>query len=50
MAENGWKQIFDNTYLHNLSFYTQKLFYGPTSGVQLSFGIMQGVYYTHDPI
>jgi hypothetical protein len=23
MAENGWKQVFDNTYLHNLLFYTQ---------------------------
>jgi hypothetical protein len=24
MAENGWKQVFDDTYLHNLLFYTQK--------------------------
>jgi hypothetical protein len=23
MAKNGWKQVFDNTYLHNLLFYTQ---------------------------
>jgi hypothetical protein len=23
MAENGWKQVFDITYLHNLLFYTQ---------------------------
>jgi hypothetical protein len=23
MAENGWKQVFDDTYLHNLLFHTQ---------------------------
>jgi hypothetical protein len=23
MAENGWKQVFDNTYLHNFLFYSQ---------------------------
>jgi len=23
MKENGWKQVFDDTYLHNLLFYTQ---------------------------
>jgi hypothetical protein len=24
------------------------MFHGPTSGVQLSYGITQGTYYTHD--
>jgi hypothetical protein len=23
MAKNGWKQVFDDSYLHNLLFYTQ---------------------------
>jgi hypothetical protein len=114
MAENGWKQVFDDTYLHNILFYTQvcymgqqvvfnypmlspkvpptlvipnsystghhshsfvskhgrkrlktgfqqylppkpliphtNLFYWPTSGVQLSYGITQGAYYNHDSI
>jgi hypothetical protein len=26
------------------------MFYGPMSGVQLSYGITQSAYYTHDPI
>jgi hypothetical protein len=26
------------------------MFYGPTSGVQLSYGITQDTYYTHNPI
>jgi hypothetical protein len=25
------------------------MFYGPKNGVQLSYGINQGDYYTHDP-
>jgi hypothetical protein len=28
MAENGWKQVFDDTYLHNLLFHTQIYFIG----------------------
>jgi hypothetical protein len=28
MAGNGWKQVFDVTYLHNLVFYTQVCFMG----------------------
>jgi hypothetical protein len=114
MAENGWKQVFDDTYLHNLLFHTQiysigqqvvfsypmvspkvpttlvtpnsypmshhshsfkrkndqrclktgfwwyllpkplilhtNMFDGPTSGVQLFYGITQSAYYTQDPI
>jgi hypothetical protein len=50
MAKNSWKQVFEDTYLHNLSFYTQVFFNGPTSGVLLSNGITQGAYYTRDPI
>jgi hypothetical protein len=26
------------------------MFYGPTRGVQLSYGITQGAYYSHDQI
>jgi hypothetical protein len=107
MAENGWKQVFDNTYLHNFLFYSQacsmgqqvvfnypmvspkentllmvpysfpsshysnlfvrkdvrkllkagcwryfpqytSMFYGPESGIQLSYAITKGAYYTHD--
>jgi hypothetical protein len=28
MAENGWKQVFDNTYFHDLLFHTQVFFMG----------------------
>ena len=50
MAKNGWKQVFDDTYLHNLLFYTQVCSKGQQGGVQLSYGITQGGYYPHDPI
>ena len=113
MAENGSKQVYDDTYLHNLLFYTQicsmgqqvvfnypmvspkvsttlmtlysylmghhshsfvsrndrkrlktslwrsllpqplilyiSMFYGPRSGVQLSYANTQGAYFTHHP-
>jgi hypothetical protein len=113
MVENGSKQVYDDTYLHNLLFYTQicsmgqqvvfnypmvspkvsttlmtlysypmghhshsfvsrndrkrlktglwrsllpqplilyiSMFYGPRSGVQLSYAITQGAYFTHHP-
>jgi hypothetical protein len=29
MAEIGWKQVFDDTYLHNLLFHTQICSKGP---------------------
>jgi hypothetical protein len=47
MAENGSKQVYDDTYLHNLLFYTQICSIG---GVQSSYSITQGTYYTQDPI
>jgi hypothetical protein len=47
MIKNGRKQAFDDSYLHDFLFYTP---YGPTSGVQLSYGITQGANYTQNPI
>jgi hypothetical protein len=49
IAKNGSKQVFDDSYLHNLLFCTQICFMGQ-SGIQLSYGITQGAYYTHNPI
>jgi hypothetical protein len=49
MAKNGWKQVFHNTYFHDLLFHTQVSFMGQTSWVKLSYGITKGAYYTDDP-
>ena len=49
MAENGWKQVFDNTYL-NLLVHTKICSMGQHVVFKLFYGITQGAYYTHDSI